>query len=94
MIKCHFCKLEEFNNLDDVTLHQYTVNSQGQNICKKITYRIDPYKADNLFPMKINGRKYPPKNPCAAKDQAGSGRNAPSWPPMTYATPKKRKGKK
>ena len=42
--------------------------------------------------MPVQGRKYPPKTAKPAKDLAGSGRSAPSWPPVTYET--KRKGKK
>jgi len=57
-----FCSKKGFINLDELMLHQYSVNNKGQNICPNLDYRIDPHKGEDLFPMKILGRKYAPKN--------------------------------
>lgn len=43
-------------------MHVGTVDSSGNNICKKLTSRIDPRGQEALFPMKVEGRKYAPKN--------------------------------
>ena len=61
-LRCMFCNKREFINLDEVMLHQYSVNNKGQNICPHLDYRIDPSKANELFPMKVCGKKYAPKN--------------------------------
>lgn len=61
-LRCPFCGETGFQHLDEVTTHLATVDDKGQNICPKLNDRIDPHKAGNLFPMKVAGKKYAPKN--------------------------------
>jgi len=65
MPRCNFCSKSGFSNLDEVTLHQISVNRNGKPICPKLAEwncTIDPHKAEPLYPTKILGRKYAPKN--------------------------------
>ncbi len=61
-LRCPYCGLKEFSHLDEVSSHLATVTAKGINICKALDISIDPHKAGDLFPMKILGRKYVPKD--------------------------------
>ena len=54
-----FCDKEGFLDLDEVYSHQITITANGKSICPKLTPMQD---SQELFPMRIFGRKYAPKN--------------------------------
>lgn len=65
MPTCNFCYQKGFVDLDEVYSHQVIVTSDGKSICSKLLEWgdvIDSSGSDELFPLRVIGKKYAPKN--------------------------------
>jgi len=65
MPQCMFCYKKGFTDLDEVYSHQVIITNQGVSICPKLAEWnsvIDSAGSNELFPAKIHGRKYAPKD--------------------------------
>jgi len=65
MPSCNFCYQKGFANLDEVYSHQVIVTNNGISICPKLrewNCVVDSSGADELFPSRVAGKKYAPKN--------------------------------
>lgn len=64
MSRCMFCDMR-FNDLDEVYSHQVTITNNGKSICPKFAEWncvVDSSGVNPLFPVKVAGKKYAPKN--------------------------------
>ena len=89
MTRCGFCNQDGFANLDEVYSHQVIITNEGVSICPKLKEWndvIDSSGSDELFPTRVVGKKYAPKDHNGrfivytsqgqlAKDQTKTGKN-------------------
>ena len=65
MPRCMFCGQEGFTNLDEVYSYQVIITNEGVSICPKLREWndvIDSSGSAELFPARVAGKKYAPKN--------------------------------